>query len=478
LREQQKTLIGLVNDTFYTNGVTYSDSYIAPLTFIDQHDITIIKNTWVGNSEYKSYGMIGQYNTRYEQVQNWKKERAKYLHDINALSEQFFKRYEPYLKEGTWSSSNYLTDDAYYHDALEVAAEGAIPKVTYDINVVPLDVFNEDYEFGVGDITWVEDIGMFDVNRKTGFPNRLKTLVSELNENLDIPSQSTIKVQNFTTQFEDLFEQVTASVQSLTFNENVYKRASNFTATKNVKTDSLQGTLDTNELTLLDTAESNIKLDSEGQAGSDINNHNNKYKLNGQGLFFSNDAGEHWNIGVGPSGINADYIKTGTLDAGKIRIVDGEYLYFLWDKSGITAYREPQGTGDNYKFGDDYAKFNKYGLSLVENGKIRLRSGYEYKEKGDSRSGNITNEVDKIDKQNIGFYLYDNKGYKVFSTEVENDDVTNASARLTLTGEMYADATLNTSTTTFYDYSGRFIISSVSSYYNTQTQVEEPQNVE
>lgn len=451
LREQQKTLINLVNDTFYTNGVTYTDQ--TPLAFINDngHNITTIKDTWVGNSDYKNYGMIGQYNTRYEQVQNWKKERAKYLHDINALSEQFFKRYEPYLKEGTWSSGNYLTDDAYYHDALEVAAEGAIPKVTYDINVVPLDIFNEDYEFGVGDITWVEDIGMFDVNKKTGFPNRLKTLVSELNENLDIPSQSTIKVQNFTTQFEDLFEQVTASVQSLTFNENIYKRASNFTATKNVKTDSLQGTLDTNELTLLDTVESNIKLDSEGQAGSDINNHNNKYKLNGQGLFFSNDAGEHWNIGVGPSGINADYIKTGTLDAGKIRIVDGEYLYFLWDKSGITAYREPQQSSGTYVFGDDYAKFNKFGLSLVENGKIRLRSGYEYKEKDVGYSGDITNEVDKITDQNIGFYLYNNKGQPIFSTYAKD-----YTARLSLTGEMYVNSKLAQETYTEYTYTDSY----------------------
>ena len=439
LREQQKTLINLVNDTFYTNGVTYTDQ--APLIFIDEHDITTIKDTWVGNSEYKSYGMIGQYNTRYEQVQNWKKERAKYLHDINALSEQFFKRYEPYLKEGTWSSSNYLTDDAYYHDALEVAAEGAIPKVTYDINVVPLDTFNEDYEFGVGDITWVEDIGMFDVNRKTGFPNRLKTLVSELNEGLDIPTQSTIKVQNFTTQFEDLFEQVTASVQSLTFNENIYKRASNFTATKNVKTDSLQGTLDTNELTLLDTAESNIKLDSEGQAGSDINNHNNKYKLNGQGLFFSNDAGEHWNIGVGPSGINADYIKTGTLDAGKIRIVDGEYLYFLWDKSGITAYREPQNVSQDSHFGDDYAKFNKYGLSLVENNKIRLRAGYGFS----GTDGDI--DTENTTSGDVGFFLYNNEGKPIFSTYAKN-----YTARLSLTGEMYVNSKLAQETYTEYTY--------------------------
>jgi hypothetical protein len=49
--------------------------------------------------------------------------------------------------------------------------------------------------------------------------------------------------------------------------------------------------LDSNNLTLINTKENNIELDSQGQAGSDINNHSNKYKLNGQGLFFSNNGG-------------------------------------------------------------------------------------------------------------------------------------------------------------------------------------------
>jgi hypothetical protein len=58
-------------------------------------------------------------------------------------------------------------------------------------------------------------------------------------------------------------------------------------------------------------------------------------------MFFSNNGGQSWNIGVGPNGINADYIKVGSLDAGKIRIVDNDYLYFSWDKNGIVAYRDP-----------------------------------------------------------------------------------------------------------------------------------------
>jgi len=180
----------------------------------------------------------------------------------------------------------------------------------------------------------------------------------------------------------------------LTFNENIYKRSSNFTSLQNISNDSLQGALDTNDLTLLDTDENNIKVDNNGTSGSDINNHANKYKLNGQGLYFSNDGGQHWSVGVGPKGINADYIKVGNLDAGKIRIADSSYVYFSWDKNGIVAYRDPAGINTDDQNINDMAIFNKYGLSIVQNGKIKLRAGYGYNIDEDTMNGDIDKEKD------------------------------------------------------------------------------------
>lgn len=447
-KEQQEILMGLVNDTFYTEGICSIDDVDAK-DFLGNHSIIDIKEDYYTNHNLICLtGMLGQYCVQYQQIKEWKKERAKYLKDINTISELFFKRYEPYLKEGTWSDSNYLTDEAYYHDAVAVAAEGAIPKVSYDISVVPLGILNEDYEIGVCDTTYVEDIGMFGVSQITGLPNRLKVIISELNEDLDVPSNDTIRVQNFTTQFEDLFEQVTASIQSLSFNENIYKRASNFTATQNVQTDSLQGTLDANNLTLLNTSEENIKLDAQGQAGSNINNHNNKYKLTGEGLFFSTDGGESWSVGVSPDGINADYIKAGTLDASRIRIIDGQYLYFLWDKSGITAYREPKKVDNDTIFGGDYARFNKYGLSLVEGNKVRLRSGYAYS----GTEGTANAEDPSTIGREIGFFLYDDNGRPIFSTSALDSNT----ARLNLTGEMFIHSSLRDPSQIKYKYTGRY----------------------
>jgi len=162
-------------------------------------DLAYLFNYWKESHTY-THGLLGQYNKEYQQIQEWKKERAKYLKKIKELSNAFFKKYEPYLKEGTWSDSNYLTDNAYYNGALDVAAQGAIPKVEYTISVVDLaPIEGDEYLVDLADTTYVEDIGLLGANSKTGLPNHLKVLISELSEELDNPSKNSIKVQNFTT---------------------------------------------------------------------------------------------------------------------------------------------------------------------------------------------------------------------------------------------------------------------------------------
>jgi hypothetical protein len=96
-------------------------------------------------------------------------------------------------------------------------------------------------------------------------------------------------------------------------------------------------------------------------------------------------------LGVGPKGFNMDYAKFGSLDASKVQIVDGQYIYFLWDKNGINAYRNPATSTTGLV---DFARFNRYGLSLVEKGNIRLRAGYEFRNSagGNNVSGDYESE--------------------------------------------------------------------------------------
>lgn len=487
-REQATILFGLLEDLFFSKRLF---TYIAPVSNSDNFIQTIINldnsETWAGlpiqkyrtkyclgelfwrlevegfeddesytppfsnwlsfkekvldNFIYQNTGKFGQYVKMYNQVKYWKKERQKILNKINDISEKFYNIYEPYIKEGTWTDSNYLTDNEYYWAAEDVLADSSKPQVTYSFKVIdisPLDEYEDDYNYDIADTTFVEDIDFFGVSSITGLPNHQKVLISSITDSLDIPTENTVEVQNYTSQFEDLFEQITASVQSLTYNENTYKRASNFTAKQYVQSDSLQGTLDQGNLTLVDANNSNIILNDSGTTGAGITNNASQYKLTGEGLYFSTDGGETWDVGVGPEGYNLDYAKFGQLDASKVQIVDGEYIYFLWDKNGINAYRNPATSASGLV---DFARFNRYGLSLIENNHVRLRAGYEFKttEYGNNPNGEYQNEIDLKD-QNIGFYLYNDSGQPIFKTETAseyNDYTTDYSARLSLQGEMF-----------------------------------------
>nr|DAW49230.1 MAG TPA: minor structural protein [Caudoviricetes sp.] len=233
------------------------------------------KEKVVDVQEYQTNGFLGQYRSLYNQVKHWKLERAKVLNKINEISDKFYKIYEPYIKEGTWIDSNYLTDNEYYWAAEDVLEDSCKPKLTYNINVIdisPLVEYSDDYKFDLGDTTYLEDIDFFGVNEKTGLPNRQKVIISEITYSLDKPQENSITVQNYTSAFDDLFESISASVQSLTYNENTYKRSSNFTAKQYIQTDSLQGTLDMGDLTLIDANDNNIVLDESGTQGNAIDN--------------------------------------------------------------------------------------------------------------------------------------------------------------------------------------------------------------
>jgi hypothetical protein len=57
----------------------------------------------------------------------------------------------------------------------------------------------EDFTYELGDKTFVEDLEFF------GEKCRAEVIVTEVTEDLDDPSKNKIKVQNFKSQFQDLF---------------------------------------------------------------------------------------------------------------------------------------------------------------------------------------------------------------------------------------------------------------------------------
>jgi len=81
----------------------------------------------------------------------------------SALHKAFFKKYARYLQEGTWQDSNYVDDDEYYLDGLEVAYRSSRPQIQYNISLIRVSSL-EDFSskvFDVGDICYIQDREFF-----------------------------------------------------------------------------------------------------------------------------------------------------------------------------------------------------------------------------------------------------------------------------------------------------------------------------
>jgi hypothetical protein len=124
------------------------------------------------------------------------------------LNELFFKKYGRFVSEGTWISEEHTDDDKYYADAQSVLYNSCYPQVQYSINVLFLSKLPgyELFKFNLGDTTNVIDEKFFGENKEQ------EVVITEISEQLDDPTQDTIKVQTFKNQFQDLFQKITATV--------------------------------------------------------------------------------------------------------------------------------------------------------------------------------------------------------------------------------------------------------------------------
>jgi hypothetical protein len=101
-----------------------------------------------------------------------------------------------------------------------------MPKVSYTINVIEISAIPgyEMFTFGLGDNTYMEDPEFFGYNRD-GSPYHEEIVVTETTKNLDEPEKDSIKVQNHKTQFQDLFQKITATTQQVKYSEGSYNKA-------------------------------------------------------------------------------------------------------------------------------------------------------------------------------------------------------------------------------------------------------------
>lgn len=293
-----------------------------------------------------------------------------YIEDIKALDLKFYKKYSRFIQEGTWKSEDYIDDDLYYLDAQSIAYTSSRPQVSYDISVMRISSLEEfkNKVFHLGDIAFIQDTEFFGytyVNQiKT--PYKEKVLISEITSNFDQPELDTIKVQNYKTQFEDLFQRITSATQSLQYAQGDYARAASIVEpTGIINAETLQNSIAINEQLVYSAMNDLVIFDSTGITVSDTTNPNHKVRITSGGLFITTDNGTTWKNAIRGEGVATQYLTTGSINTNNISIMDGNFTAFRWDTNGINAY---------YKLGGDqginlskFVRFDHFGIYGMDN---------------------------------------------------------------------------------------------------------------
>lgn len=310
-------------------------------------------------------------------VLSTKKDRKKEIENsLKELNYAFYRKYSNYIQEGSWIKEDYIDDTLYYLDAQSVAYTSSRPQISYNVSVARLSSLEEfkSKVFHLGDISYIQDTEFFGYVTTSGIltPYKEKVLVSEVVSNFDDPVQDSFKVQNYKTQFEDLFQRITATTQSLQYASGEYNRAAGIVETTGViKPETLESSIAYNNGLVSQSNNEQITQDQTGITVVDATNPNKRTKVTSGGIFISTDGGGTWKNAVRGEGISTQYLTAGNINVQNINIIDGNHQTFRWDSTGINAYgqyrSQQQITGVDLSKAVRFDQFGVYGINGIGN---------------------------------------------------------------------------------------------------------------
>lgn len=310
-----------------------------------------------------------------EVVKGYEEDLEAKANEKKALENAFYQKFSRFIQEGSWTSQDYIDPNLYYLDARSIAYTSSRPKISYNISVIRLNALDEykGKKFNVGDISFIEDKEFFGYIKgedawKT--PYHEKVLISESTSWFDSPEKDTFTIQNYKTQFEDLFQRITATTQSLQYSTGEYNRASSIVEGKGViNTETLQNSININNELVFKSQNEEIFQDSTGLTLTDKRDPSKRTKLTSGGLFISTDGGVTWKNAVRGEGVATQYLTSGSINTNNIAIYDGAHASFRWDKYGINAYDATRETDPNTNqevlkgiITNNFVRFDQYGM--------------------------------------------------------------------------------------------------------------------
>ena len=284
------------------------------------------------------------------------------------LAIQFYKKYSRFIQEGSWIKDDYTDPNLYYLDSESTLHTSAQPKVTYNISVIDVAPLAKQegyeyfafYNFDIGDKTYIEDVEFFGWSlRDRSAPYREEIVVSEITTELDAPEKSQFKVQNYKTQFEDLFQRITAQTQQAEYHTGEYARAAGIVETNGtISADTLANSFANNSFKLSNARDQSVVWDSSGITTTSLANPSEMVRIISGGVFLSTDGGQSWKTGITGSGINTSYLTAGQINTDEIYIMNGANAAFRWDNQGLAAYDKE---GDFYNQ-NKFVRFDHNGI--------------------------------------------------------------------------------------------------------------------
>lgn len=299
-----------------------------------------------------------------EKIQKTTNELEEIIEQKKILNIDFNKKYSRFIQEGSWNSEEYFDDDLYYLDAEKTMYASSQPKIGYDINVVEISQIEDfgNYSFEIGDITYIQDPDFFGWEYYLGTkkPKKEKIVVTKQVIYFENPEKDTISTQNYRTQFEDLFQRLTAATQQIQYNSGSYDKAASIVNDDRTLSNEVLKKAFSQNISLLQNAENQtIAWDEEGIVSKNPRNPSEAIKITSGGIYTSNESNNNWQEIITGRGIRADTITAGQLNTEYITILNGQQASFRWDSQGINAYYK---NANNYYDSKTFVRFDQYGI--------------------------------------------------------------------------------------------------------------------
>ena len=304
------------------------------------------------NSLLDTYNNLqDDYNRLLEEIKN----------KLKDLDNAFFQKYGRYIQEGTWESEDYYDDNLYYYDALSSLFISKSPEVSYNFNLIDIGVLNKNvselyenfeiYDFTVGDKTFIVDEEIFGKDKKQDI------VITEISYDLENPTNNSITVQNYRTEFADLFSRFAAATKTVELKQGAYNKAAAMINTDGTinSTALLKSIGNTNVLTFGNT--------SIGEGGIISQGKNAEYIRIKDGAISVSSNGIDWKNLVTAGDVSGNQIG-GSIDIGKVTIGDPNKPSFKWDVNGLNAYtyEENEPGSDAAVNFSKFVRFDKFGM--------------------------------------------------------------------------------------------------------------------